>query len=172
MAGTLYRRLVARLRAFALLEVMVAIVIIGVAVVALLRGFILAMDTVRRIRMNETAIMLARSVLDDILLEPPAEGDYEGDFASDPRWGEEFAGWHWELQVEPEDVDYDEMPDAKGLGDLEQIYKARLIVSYGDPAATSTRRRNRDRVAYIDMQTILMEPDVFSIESIARNQLF
>src|SRR5690606_15633716 len=86
--------------AFILLEVMVAIVIIGVAMVALMRGFIVSLDSLQRIKQNETAILLARSLMDDLILEPPPEDRLEGKFANDPRFGDAFAGWEWEMEVE------------------------------------------------------------------------
>ena len=161
--------------AFILLEVLISVVIIGVSVVALMKGLLISMDTLRKVRMNETAIYLARSVMDDFQIEPPADGDYEGHFADDDRYGEAFNGWYWELQVEADEPDYDKAPRGRMLSGIELLYYTRLIISY-DPEAenTTSRRRSRgaDRLVYIDIQTILMEPDVFSLQAIERNQLF
>lgn len=168
-----------RRAAFILLEVMIAIMIVGVTMVAILRGFVVAYDTLSRVRMNETAMMLARTVLDDIILEPYAEGDYEGRFTDDPRFGEEFAGWYWEVWVESDEPRYSYRPQGTLMSDLERVYIARVMISFDLEEAGQVQRRGRrtawrgpQRRVYVDVQTILMEPDVFSPQAIERNQLF
>ena len=47
-------------RAFILLEVMVGVVIVGVAMVALLRGFMISLDQIKKLKRNEQASLLAR----------------------------------------------------------------------------------------------------------------
>lgn len=165
--------------AFILLEVMIAIMIVGVTMVAILRGFIVAYDTLSRVRMNETAMMLARTVMDDMVIEPFGEGDYEGHFAEDSRFGEEFAGWYWEVWVEAEEPRYNYRPQGSLLSDLERIYIARVMIShdaeeagFARPSGRRSARRGPQRRVYVDVQTILMEPDVFSPNAIERNQLF
>ena len=165
-------------RAFILLEVMIAVMIIGVTFVAILRGFIVAYDTLGRVRMNETAMHLARSVMDDMILEPFSDGDFEGRFEDDPRFGTDYSGWHWQVWVEREEPRYSVRPVGTMLSDMEELYIARVRVSYDasdDPRSQNRGRRTarRDsRHVYIDIHTILMEPDVFSITAIERNQLF
>ncbi len=159
-----------RRRCFILLEVMVAIVIVGVAMVALLKGFILSLDTLKKIKMNEKAILLAETLMDDFVLEPPAEGDYEGEFTEDTRFGEEFEGWKWELDVEAEEPDYEERPSGRMAQDLEQLYVAELRVYY-DPEGNRNRISSDGRM-YVDIHTIILEPDLFSIDALQSNQLF
>lgn len=164
--------------AFILLEVMLSIMIIGVTFVAILRGFIVAYDTLGKVRMNETAILLARSVMDDMILEPFSSGDYEGRFADDERFGDDFAGWYWEVQVENEEPRYSVRSEGRLLSDLEELYFARVIILYDsmdDPRSRAVgRRRARvdTRQVYVDIHTILMEPDIFSLRTIERNQLY
>ncbi len=156
-------------RAFILLEVMVAIVIMAVAMVALIRGFIVSLDSLQRIRHNEVAILLAESLMDDLILEPPAEGTTEGEFSDDSRFGEDFEGWSWELEVEAEEPNYEERPGGRLGQELEQIYFANIKIYYENP---NFDRRQRDRTLYVEIDTILLEPDVFSIDSLQANQIF
>lgn len=168
--GELIRRPSFFRRGFILLEVMVAIVIVGIAMVALIRGFIISLDTLKKVKMNEQAILLAQSFMDDLVLEPPAEGEYTGAFTDDNRFGEEFEGWRWELEVEAEEPDYEERPSGKLPQDLEHLYIANITIYY-EPELKSSRRSS-DARTYIQLQTILMEPDIFSIPALQGNQLY
>jgi type II secretory pathway pseudopilin PulG len=150
-------------RAFVMLEVMVAIIIIGLAAVALVRGFIVSLDTVSRVRMNEQAILLGRSIMDDMMLEPPSEGEYNGRFADDNRFGEAFAGWEWEMEVETIEPDYDEVPKGNLLQDLEVLYHTKLRINFDNGEEVET---------YLEMQLFLPDPDFFTDESLQSNQLF
>lgn len=151
-------------RAFVLLEVLVSIVIVGVAMVAMMRGFILSLDTLKKVRMNEQAIYLAKSLLDDLMIEPPDARNYEGEFSDDIRFGEDFEGWFWEIDVTSEEPRYQERPSGRLPQKLEQIYSAEVRVIHED--------QNGDRRTYLTLQTLLMEPDIFSMQSIQANQLF
>jgi len=153
-----------RRRAFILLEVLVAVVIVGIAMVALVRGFIVALDSFKKIRRNEIAIALAKSLLDDMILEPPEKGRLRGRFSEDPRFGEAFDGWLWELDVESDEPNYEEKPRGALAQDLEEVYTARLTISY-------TEARNDEKV-YLDVYTNLAMPDLFSADAIQKNQLF
>lgn len=164
--------------AFILLEVMLSIMIVGVTFVAILRGFIVAYDTLGKVRMNETAIHLASSLMDDLVLEPFSVGDYQGRFADDPRFGDDFAGWYWEVRVESETPRYNVRIRERLRSDLEELYFAQVIVLYDaddDPRGRAVGRRRvrgSTQQVYINIDTILLEPDVFTIRSIERNQLF
>lgn len=157
----------ARVRSFVLLEVMVALVFMAVALVALLRGFTVSLDSLKKIRLNEEAIVLAKSILQDMELEPPAleNETYEGEFADDPRFGEDYEDWRWEMEVELEDVDYDVDPEGNVRRDLEPILIADLRIFYQSDVM-------KDEYLPIQVTTILPTPDVFSIRSIQENQLF
>lgn len=151
-------------RAFVLLEVMVAIIIIGTAAVALMRGFFLSLDSIRRIRMNEQSILLARSLMDDLMLEPPDEGRYEGKFWEDPRFGAPFEGWRWYMEVEAIEPNYDERPRASLFQDLEPLYMAQIVIFHEDA--------NGRREDFLSFDTYLIDPDFFTFEALQQNQLF
>jgi type II secretory pathway pseudopilin PulG len=146
-----------------LLEVMVAILIIAVAAVALLKGFFLTLDNVKRVRKNEQAILLARTLMDDLIIEPPGEDDTEGSFGDDPRFGEAFVGWKWSISVEEVDIRYSERPKGTLFQRQEVIYQAsvRIFFDHGD--------RVED---FLRFETFLMDPDIFSQQALQENQLF
>ena len=154
-------------RAFILLEVMVGVVIVGVAMVALLRGFMISLDQIKKVKRNEQAILLARSFMDDMILEPPAEGRFEGNFGEDPRWGEKYEDWYWRLQVETDEPDYEERPEGTLFQELETLYYVRLEILKEDTVGSDTRT-----LQLIDVYTISMEPDIFSPGALQGNQLF
>jgi type II secretory pathway pseudopilin PulG len=140
-----------------LLEVMVAIIIIAVAAVALLKGFFLSLDNVNRVRRNEQAILLTRGLMDDLIIEPPAAERQDGRFSDDPRYGEAYAGWLWEIDVEEIEVDYEERPSGVLFQDTEVLYKATIRISLEE----------NDRVEqYVELETFLMDPDIFSPQAI------
>lgn len=151
-------------RAFVLLEVLVSIVIVGVAMVAMMRGFVVSLDTLKKVRMNEQAIYLAKSLMDDLMIEPPDARKYSGVFSEDIRFGDAFEGWQWEIDVTSDAPRYKERPSGRLPQELEEVYFAEVRVFFVD--------RNRDRQTYVTLLTILMDPDIFSMQAIQANQLF
>jgi len=154
---------VKRAPAFILLEVMVALLILSVTMTALLRGFTIALHSIRENRIVVQATLLAESLLDDYELEPPGEGREEGSFAEDPRFGEDYAPFYWERDIDTEDPDYDDIPKST-LQENEQIFVMTLSIIYDDG-------RNR-RFIPLRFETFLLEPQVFSDQALMGNQLF
>lgn len=150
-------------RGFVLLEVLVSIVIIAVAMVALLKGFVVALDTLKKIRLNETSVVLARTLMDDMILEPPDEGSFKGNFSDDGRFGENYKDWKWEMEVEADEPEYRKRPRGKLTQDLERVYTANLRIIHEDQFGARTM---------INLNTILMDQDIYSATAIQGNQLF
>ncbi len=123
----------------------------------------MALDSIKKIQLNEKAMLLAESAMDDLMVEPPAEGDYDGRFSEDPRYGKAFEDWLYEIEIEAEEPDYQERPRGKMAQDLEYIYHVRLKIIYDDDDEEKT---------VLDLRTILMEPDIFSEDAIQANQMF
>ncbi len=149
---------------------MLAMTIIGIGMVALMKGFIQSLDTIKRVKVNEQAMVFAQSLMDDIILEPPADGDYEGCFGDDIRYGEHYKNWYWEIEVEAEEPDYEERPSGRLNQDLEHMYITHIRILREEQDEES--RRRSDKVVYVELYTILMEPDIFSLDCIQQNQLF
>lgn len=152
-----------RRRSFVLLEVLVALVILGITLTALLRGFMVGMNAMRELKIMNTASQLAESLLDDFELEPPRDGKGEGRFADDPRFGEEFANYTWEYSVEEDDIRYRDTPRGTRQ-EQEPIRTLELTIRYDDGV-------HRQFVP-IRLTTYLMETQLFTDRALQANQLF
>lgn len=150
-------------RAFVLLEVLVALVILGVTFVAVLRGFTIALDTLRRNETLERAMYLADSIMDDFILEPPGEDPVRGEFSEDPRFGEEYADFSFEAEFEEEDVDYSEKPTGKPRQDFESIIRIDLRIIHKTKQGPRT---------VVRLTTYALEPTLYSPDALQTNQLF
>ena len=75
-------------RGFTLLEVLVATVIMGMAVTALIIGLSQSVKNASRLTEYDRAAMLARTKMNELLLEPnlPLQGEVEGSFDRNDGW--------------------------------------------------------------------------------------
>ncbi len=98
-------------RGFTLLEVMVATLIMGIAVVGLLSGISTSMRNAARLTEYDRAAMLSRGKMDELLLDRklPQGRELEGRFD---------AGTGWRARIEP----FESLPDSgPGAQVLEKI---------------------------------------------------
>jgi general secretion pathway protein I len=81
-------------RGFTLLEVLVATLIMGIAVAGLISGLSQSVKNVARLADYDRAAMLARTRMNDLLLDPdlPFEGSLQGDFDAAQSGGVR-SGW-------------------------------------------------------------------------------
>jgi general secretion pathway protein I len=102
---------------FTLLEVLVATVIMGVAVTALIVGLSQSVKNAARLADYDRAVMLARTKMNDLLLDVnlPFDGSVDGTFAADQAGG--IAGG-WKAALRPYDVPPNAAP---GAAILQQI---------------------------------------------------
>jgi general secretion pathway protein I len=102
---------------FTLLEVLVATVIMGVAVTALIAGLSQSVKNANRLADYDRAVMLARTRMNDLLLDVnlPFDGSVNGVFSADQAGGIP-SGWNASLKP------YDAPPNAQsGATVLQQI---------------------------------------------------
>ncbi len=98
-------------RGFTLLEVMAAVVILSIALMALLRANNQSLVLKSSAQNLSTATLLAREKFSEINLDPASlEESEKGDF------GEGFPNWHWELVSEETDVPFDFTDARKPVG--------------------------------------------------------
>ncbi len=152
-----------RERAFILLEVMLALLILAVAMTAILRGFIMSLGTIRENTIMMKSSLLVETLLDDYELEPPVDGRADGSFADDKRFGPEWKSYFWERDVEEEDVDYDGFA-SDPLQEREPILFMTLRIVYDDGQYR--------RFVPIEVETALLPSEVFTRESLQSSQLF
>jgi general secretion pathway protein I len=97
-------------RGFTLLEVLVATMIMAIAVTALLSNLSVSMGTAVRVTDNDRAALVARSKMDELLLDAKLPHGVEMQGALDPA----STGWPsagWRAVVRPFDI-----PPGAGLG--------------------------------------------------------
>lgn len=118
-------------RGFTLLEVLVATTIMGIAVAGLIEGLSQSTRNASRLTDYDRAAMLARTKMNDLLLDAslPFEGHQDGQFDSDQSGGV-TAGWSAVLQ--PFDV-----PPRAGPGTI--ILQRVALEVWWMPAAGSRR---------------------------------
>ncbi len=108
-------------RGFTLLEVMIAVAVLAIALTSLFGSQSASVGLATESRFNIQAPLLARKQLAELVLAEEfvsSEGDFE----------EDFAGFHWELQVE--EVFFEE---SEILQELEQqLWHLTMIIRWGD----------------------------------------
>ena len=152
-----------RKASFILLEVIVAMLILAVGMTAILRGFMMALSTIRENRVIEQAALLAETLMDDYEVEPPLDGKKDGAFEDDDRFGDDYAFFYWERDVDEEKLKYNDRP-RNPLQELEPVYDMELKIIYDDG--------NYRRFEAIVIHTRLSDIQLFSDDAIQANQLF
>jgi type II secretory pathway pseudopilin PulG len=151
-------------RAFVLLEVTLAVVILGISSAVFMRSFVLSMHSIRRMDISMKASLLAQAKLNSFDLFPPEEGKKEGAFADDPDYGEVFKFYFWILEAEEKEIDYDDVDTEGARRELFPLTQVRLQILYNDGV-------NR-RYVPIDVTTYLTGLDPFSYQTRQTTQYF
>ena len=87
-------------RGFTLLEVMVAVAILAIALVAILKANIQSLDTLAETREGTTASLLAASKMAEVEAVGAADwSDFQGDF------GEDYPSFNWKVETAPTEVE-------------------------------------------------------------------
>ena len=90
-------------RGFTLLEVLVAVAVLGLALVSLLALHVRNIDLIARDQRVTEATVLARDIMTDVEAGPfPDLGIVEGDFEED--YPDRYPGLRWEREVTPTPV--------------------------------------------------------------------
>jgi general secretion pathway protein I len=146
-------------RGFVLLEVLVALAILGGAMAALMRGFTVAVKTARQDRIITMAMILGQRLMEEYEIEAPPEGRDEGHF------GEEFPGFLWEREVQIEPVHYSD-PRASVAGrDFADMVFIHLKIFFDDGSGF-------EPFVAMEMDSALTQIERFTHDSRLRGGLF
>jgi len=110
--------------AFILLEVIVALAILGLAIASVMRGFTIGLSTLQRNRVTCVGMTLAQRLLEEYEVELPPLGKEEGHF------GEAFPHYGWERDIERQEVKYDGTRMNVAGNEMADMYLIHLTVYY------------------------------------------
>ncbi len=143
---------------FVLLEVIVALVILGISIATMMRSFTLSIAAIRENDATTQATILAESALQAMEAEPPRKGKSDGSFESDG-----FGRYGYEVVSDTEKIKY-RLKTKTRVDNLRELKTVKLAVTYNDP---------RGKVSVpADAYLILAPLERFSYESKLRNELF
>ena len=82
------------MKAFVMMEVLVTLVILGVALTAFLKSFSQSLSAAKTLEIQTQAIFFAKQLMDEFEISPPDYGSHEGGF------GDDYAAYTWKLELE------------------------------------------------------------------------
>ncbi|MBN1902081.1 type II secretion system protein [Candidatus Sumerlaeota bacterium] len=159
---------------FILLEVILSMMILGIAIAALMRSFTTSLATVRKAQIVTTASLLAQQILEEYEVIPPqgdhAEGDFsssleDGDFTNDAQTGSDpYKYYYWVVDLEEIEVDYPDF-SLKGESDeMENLTKITVSIIYNDGRLK--------QFTPIRVETYLTTSEKFTYDSKRENKLY
>lgn len=163
-------------KAFVLLEVMLSIVILGVAIAALMRSFTVSIAATRKAQIITTATLLAQQILEEYEVAPPQEDHMEGVFGSsedDYEYDEkalldketrQYKSYSWVVDVEEVEVEYEDIAFEGGRDELENLTMITVNIIYNDGRLK--------RFTPVKVQTYLTNAEKFTYSSKKENQLY
>jgi len=113
-----------RSRSFVLLEILIAVVLLGTALTAMLRCFTNGLKSVSRDRKVTQGVLLAQGLLDDYEIEAPESDHVEGDF------GPDFPGFSYTADFEWVEVKYRNIDLRLTKQEFDPLRKVTLCVYY------------------------------------------
>jgi len=139
---------------FVLMEVIVSMLIIGIALSVILRSFNTCADSNIRTQIATTALFLTQKVLFDVDFNPEKykKGTYEGNF------GEDYPNFYWSVtayEIEPE---YEDVTLENDIEDMATLKEYKIDIVYND-------QKGRNFIP-ISLKTAGMGAEKFSYESI------
>jgi hypothetical protein len=160
---------------YILLEVIVSMVILGVAIAALLRSFTVSLASAKRAQIITIACLLAQQVLDEFEVVPPQDSHAEGNFLPDEPGGYQGEGsparsssmlkyFYFTVDVEEEEVDYPDMTLEGELEEFENLTKMAVAIIYDDGRLK--------RFTPVKVETYLTSTEKFTFSSKNDNKLF
>lgn len=160
-------------RGFVLLEVILSIVILGLAMAAVLRSFTLSLSAARKAQVVTKACFLAEQILEEYEVIPPqgdhAEGDFsegiEEDYSSEDEAGTEmYRNYYWTMDAEEVEVDYEDISFERDREEFEALTKVTVTIIYDN--------NRQKRFTPVRIETYLSNADKFTYMSRKENHIY
>lgn len=142
-----------------MLEILVATVILGVSLAAILRCYTNALKSVSYDRKITQAILLAQGLLEDFEVEAPDEDQVEGSFAPD------FPDFSYTAKFEAVEIKYHDITLSLFKKQLEPLRKVALRIYHKPPSASKT-------VCILEFETYLTGVEKYASGAKNLNALF
>jgi type II secretory pathway pseudopilin PulG len=142
-----------------LLEVVVSLVILGIAVATIMRSFTISMAAIRKNDVSVQSFILAESMLQTLEVTPPQKGKLTGSFEADG-----LPNYTWEMNAKEEEIKYKHLKTASRIENLKPLHHVNLTITYDD-------HRNKVQTP-IQVDLILPPIERFSYQSKFLNELF
>lgn len=149
-----------RRRGFVLIEVVVAMVILGIALGTLMRSFTLSMKAIRQNDKITQGCVLAEGLLQDLELNPPTARRTTGDFED---LG--FPEYSYEIEYTEEEIRYRGVKTTGQIDDLKPLRLAHVIIYFRGP-------NDRDAFKVSEAHLYLQPVERWSYQSKFLNELF
>lgn len=121
-------------RSFILLEVIISMVIVGIALASVLRSFTNALRALSRERTATTAVLLAQALLDDFEISPPDDSRVQNDC------GQDFPGFSYVAEFEDEEIKYRDVDIGFEKRDFVTLKKVSLRIYHQRPSQREPER--------------------------------
>ncbi len=144
---------------FVLMEIIVSLVILGMAVAALMRSFTISLTVIRKNDVATQACVLAESVLQSAEVDPPTSPKVTGTFEDVG-----FPKYSYTLEYQDQDIKYRNLKGSAKDADLRPLRHVRLTITYSDG-----RLRQFNPV---QVETFLPPIERFTQRSKFENELF
>jgi type II secretory pathway pseudopilin PulG len=104
---------------FVMMEVLIALVILGLSLTAFLHSFTQSLSTAKTLEIQTQAMFFAKQLMDEFEIVPPHYGTHEGGF------GDDYAAFSWKLDLELDDEpNYDDVGSAEDF--IDQYFTMRI----------------------------------------------
>lgn len=143
-------------RSFLLLEVILSLVLLGMAAMVLMRAYTVGRGSVRKAEIISTACMLAESLVEDM--------DQQGMSRKEGSFGSSFPGYSWTVRTTEERLRYDHMKNISGVENLEPLLTHHVQVTY--------ERGTRHAYTAVSFSYHPLRIESFSARAKYENQIF
>jgi len=160
---------------FVLLEVILSIIILGIAVSAFLRSFTVSLAAAKKAQIVTTACLLCQQVIEEYEVIPPQDDHSEGTFgtSSDELYlGSDyknkgtttFENYYWVVDVEDVEVEYPDITFESSDEEYDMLTKITVSIIYDDGRLK--------RFTPVTVETYLTNTEKFTYASKKENKLY